>query len=204
MGIKELFHFGRARDKPSDYYSGTDYRFLFGPTSSGKNVNEFTAMQTTAVYSCVRILSEAIASLPLNIYRYKAAGKERVYDHPLYHILHDEPNPEMTSFVFRETLMSHLLIWGNAYAQIIRDGAGRVVALYPLLPDKMQVCRDDKSIGIKCFIPCRLKFSPAKKKRAKNRFPYEFSSTALFFSACRFRGWCSKARRSPWSRLLTV
>lgn len=135
-----LFH---SRDKPRDYYSGTDYRFLFGPTTSGKNVNEFTAMQTTAVYSCVRILSEAIASLPLNIYRYKAAGKERVYDHPLYHILHDEPNPEMTSFVFRETLMSHLLIWGNAYAQIIRDGAGRVVALYPLLPDKMQVYRDD-------------------------------------------------------------
>ena len=143
MGIKEFFHFGRARDKPKNYYSGTDYRFLFGPTTSGKNVNEFTAMQTTAVYSCVRILSEAIASLPLNIYRYKAAGKERVYDHPLYHILHDEPNPEMTSFVFRETLMSHLLIWGNAYAQIIRDGAGRVVALYPLLPDKMQVYRDD-------------------------------------------------------------
>ena len=143
MGIKELFHFGRARDKPSDYYTGTDYRFLFGPTTSGKSVNEFTAMQTTAVYSCVRILSEAIASLPLNIYRYKAAGKERVYNHPLYHILHDEPNPEMTSFVFRETLMSHLLIWGNAYAQIIRDGAGRVVSLYPLLPDKMQVYRDD-------------------------------------------------------------
>lgn len=49
--------------------------------------------------------------------------------HPLYHILHDEPNIEMTSFVFRETLMGHLLIWGNAYAQIIRDGAGRVMAL---------------------------------------------------------------------------
>lgn len=48
----------------------------------------------------------------------------------------------MSSFVFRETLMSHLLIWGNAYAQIIRDGAGRVVALYPLLPNKMTVSRD--------------------------------------------------------------
>jgi phage portal protein BeeE len=47
----------------------------------------------------------------------------------------------MTSFVFRETLMSHLLIWGNAYAQIIRNGAGRVLALYPLLPNKMDVDR---------------------------------------------------------------
>nr|HUM85632.1 phage portal protein [Lachnospiraceae bacterium] len=68
MKISILSRFGKARDKPKDYYTGTDYRFLFGPTTSGKNVNEFTAMQTTAVYSCVRILSEAIASLPLNIY----------------------------------------------------------------------------------------------------------------------------------------
>jgi len=142
MKIPILSRFGKARDKPTNYYTGSDHTFLFGPTTSGKSVNEFTAMQTTAVYSCVRILSEAIASLPLHIYRYKGAGKERVFDHPLYHLLHDEPNSEMTSFVFRETLMSHLLIWGNAYAQIIRDGAGRVVALYPLLPNKMTVYRD--------------------------------------------------------------
>ena len=140
MGIFSMLF--KSRDKPTDYYSGSNYSFLFGSTTSGKNVNEFTAMQTTAVYSCVRILSEALASLPLHVYRYTSTGKERVYDHPLYHILHDEPNTEMTSFVFRETLMSHLLIWGNAYAQIIRDGAGRVVALYPLLPNKMEVWRD--------------------------------------------------------------
>jgi HK97 family phage portal protein len=117
---------------------------MFGRSTSGKPVNERTAMQTTAVYSCVRILAEAIASLPLHIYKYKeGGGKELVYDHPLYTILHDEPNPEMTSFVFRETLMSHLLIWGNAYAQIIRDGAGRVLGLYPLLPNQMDVDRDE-------------------------------------------------------------
>lgn len=100
-------------------------------------------MQTTAVYSCVRILAEAIASLPLHIYKYSDTGKEMVYDHPLYPILHNEPNNEMTSFAFRETLMSHLLIWGNAYAQIIRDNAGRVLALYPLLPNKVEVDRAD-------------------------------------------------------------
>lgn len=133
----------RTRDKPQDYYVGTDFRYLFGPSTSGKNVNEFTAMQTTAVYACVRILSETLAALPLQLYRYTPGGKEWVYDHPLYHILHDEPNPEMTSFIFRETLMSHLLIWGNAYAQIIRDRLGRVQGLYPLRPDKMTVCRDE-------------------------------------------------------------
>ncbi|WP_365993919.1 phage portal protein [Veillonella sp.] len=138
--LSKLF---RTRDKPRDYYIGTDFRYLFGPSTSGKNVNEFTAMQTTAVYACVRILSETLAALPLQLYRYTPGGKERVYDHPLYHLLHDEPNPEMTSFIFRETLMSHLLIWGNAYAQIIRDRLGRVQGLYPLRPDKMTVCRDE-------------------------------------------------------------
>ena len=145
MGIKSLFGFGQARDKPTDKAADAGYSFLFGRTTSGKPVNETTAMQTTAVYACVRILSEAVASLPVHVYRYRAdGGKEKVIDHPLYQVLHDEPNPEMTSFVFRETLMSHLLIWGNAYAQIIRDGAGRVLALYPLLPNKMDVQRDDK------------------------------------------------------------
>lgn len=97
----------------------------------------------TAVYSCVRILSEAIASLPLHLYRYTdSCGKEKATDSPLYFLLHDEPNPEMTSFVFRETLMTHLLLWGNAYAQIIRNGKGEVTALYPLMPDRMTVDRD--------------------------------------------------------------
>lgn len=145
MGIKSLFGFGQARDKPVDKAVDAGYSFLFGRTTSGKPVNERTAMQTTAVYACVRILAEAVASLPLHVYEYQDdGGKKLVHDHPLYYLLHDEPNPEMTSFVFRETLMSHLLIWGNAYAQIIRDGAVRVLGLYPLLPDKMEVQRDDK------------------------------------------------------------
>lgn len=145
MGIKSLFGFEQARDKPVDKAADAGYSFLFGRTTSGKPVNERTAMQTTAVYACVRILAEAVASLPLHVYEYQDdGGKKLVHDHPLYYLLHDEPNPEMTSFVFRETLMSHLLIWGNAYAQIIRDGAGRVLGLYPLLPDKMDVQRDDR------------------------------------------------------------
>lgn len=145
MGIKSLFGFGQTRDKPVDKAADAGYSFLFGRTTSGKPVNERTAMQTTAVYACVRILAEAVASLPLHVYEYQDdGGKKLVHDHPLYYLLHDEPNPEMTSFVFRETLMSHLLIWGNAYAQIIRDGAGRVLGLYPLLPDKMDVQRDDR------------------------------------------------------------
>ena len=134
----------RGRDAPRDSTAGSSYRFFFGGTTSGKTVTERSAMQMTAVYSCVRILAEAIAGLPLHLYRYGEDGsKEKAIYHPLYALLHDEPNPEMTSFVFRETLMTHLLLWGNAYAQIIRNGKGDVVALYPLMPNRMTVDRDE-------------------------------------------------------------
>ena len=133
----------RSRDKPQDRTAGSGYAFYFGGTTSGKAVTERSAMQMTAVYSCVRILAEAVAGLPLHLYRYKEdGGKEKALDHPLYNLLHDEPNPEMSSFVFRETLMTHLLLWGNAYAQIIRNGKGEVIALYPLMPNRMVVDRD--------------------------------------------------------------
>ena len=135
---------GKARDRPTNSLFGSAYTFFFGTTSSGKTVNERTAMQTTAVYACVRILAETIASLPLHTYKHTTSGKEKAIEHPLFYLLHDEPNPEMTSFVFRETLMSHLLLWGNAYAQIIRDGRGKVLSLYPLLPDRMTVDRTAK------------------------------------------------------------
>ena len=134
----------RSRDKPTDRTAGSSYSFFLGGTASGKYVTERSAMQMTAVYCCVRILSEAVASLPLQFYRYTDdGGKEKAVDHPLYFLLHDEPNPEMTSFIFRETLMTHLLLWGNAYSQIIRNGKGEVVALYPLMPDRMKVDRDE-------------------------------------------------------------
>lgn len=135
----------RSRDAPKNRTSGSAYSFFMGGSTSGKRVNERTSMQMTAVYSCVRILSEAVAGLPLHLYQYTDNGsKEKAVEHSLYFLLHDEPNPEMTSFVFRETLMTHLLLWGNAYAQIIRNGKGEIMALYPLMPDRMTVDRDEK------------------------------------------------------------
>ncbi|MBQ7644246.1 MAG: phage portal protein [Spirochaetales bacterium] len=141
----KLFSIFKSRDKPvTNRTAGSSYSFFMGGSTAGKNVNERSAMQMTAVYACVRILSEAIAGLPLHLYRYSDEGsKEKAVDNPLYFLLHDEPNEEMTSFVFRETLMTHLLLWGNAYAQIIRNGKGSVMALYPLMPNKMEVDRDE-------------------------------------------------------------
>lgn len=133
----------KSRDKPENRTAGSGYTFFMGGTSSGKAVTERSAMQMTVVYSCVRILAEAVAGLPLHLYKYTdGGGKDKALDHPLYRLLHDEPNPEMSSFVFRETLMTHLLLWGNAYAQVIRNGKGEVIALYPLMPDRMSVDRD--------------------------------------------------------------
>ena len=134
----------KSRDRPQNRTAGSNYAFFMGGTTSGKTVTERSAMQMTAVYSCVRILSEAVAGLPLHLYKYTdSGGKAMALDHPLYHLLHDEPNPEMSSFVFRETLMTHLLLWGNAYAQIIRNGKNEIVALYPLMTNKMSVDRDE-------------------------------------------------------------
>ena len=146
MNIPFLTRLFQTRASPKNSYWGSAINFFFGTSSSGKAVNEKTALQTTAVYACVRILAETIASLPLHTYRYSPSGKEKAETHPLYYLLHSEPNPEMTSFVFRETLMGHLLLWGNAYAQIIRNGRGTVIALYPLLPNKMLVNQTDQGI----------------------------------------------------------
>lgn len=74
MGIRSLMGLRGARDKPRNFYAGSALSFLFGRSTSGKPVNERTAMQTMAVYSCVRILAEAVASLPLHIYQYTDKG----------------------------------------------------------------------------------------------------------------------------------
>lgn len=141
--MKILSNIFKSRDKPTNRVNGNAYSFFMGASSSGRRMTERTAMQMTAVYSCVRILSETLASLPLHIYESSETNSRKATKHPLYKLLHDEPNPEMTSFIFRETLMTHLLLWGNAYAQIIRNGKGEVLALYPLMPDRMRVDRDE-------------------------------------------------------------
>ena len=111
--------------------------------ASGITVNETTALNFTSVYGAVRILAEGISALPLPVYRRKQPrGKERDFSHPLYEILHDSPNPEITSLEFRETLQGHLCLWGNAYAEIERSMGGEVKGLWPLLPNKMIVRRE--------------------------------------------------------------
>ena len=134
----------RARDKPQDSVSAAP-TFYFGTSGSGKPVNANTAIQLSTVYACVRVISETVASLPLGVYEAKEDGNRKATEHPLYLLLHDEPNSEMTSFILREVMLAHLLLWGNSYCQIIRSGRNQVTGLYPLLPDKMTVDRDKRT-----------------------------------------------------------
>ena len=144
--FKRLF---RGRDAPErapdikDQISAAP-EFDFGAAASGKNVTEETAIQISTVYACVRVLAETIASLPLNVYESDGKGGSRIAEnHPLEYLLHDAPNEEMTSFIWREQMMTQILLRGNSYSQIVRSGKTAILSIYPLLSSNMTVDRDD-------------------------------------------------------------
>ena len=114
---------------------------------TGINVTEKTAMRQSAVYGSVRIIAETIASLPLFVYERLKDGKNKAIDHPLFYLLHDKPNEDMTSFTYRETMLAHLLLWGNYYSQIGKNRLDEVVHLYPYLPDKVKVEIKNNQVG---------------------------------------------------------
>jgi HK97 family phage portal protein len=104
--------------------------------SSGVSVSEKSALEYTPFWDAVRIISGTIASLPFIVYRRTKEGKDRETNHIIYELMHNRPNPYMDSLTFIETRQAHVLTYGNGYAEIQRDGAGRPVALWPLLPDR--------------------------------------------------------------------
>ena len=111
-------------------------------TTAGVPVDEWIAEGMPAVYSCVHAISETVGQLPLKLYRKTANGREVADDHPLYTLLHDLPNPEMTAYQFKELLTRHLALWGRAYAFVQRDRSGDVQALWPIHPLRVTVDRD--------------------------------------------------------------
>lgn len=109
---------------------------------AGVPVTPTVALQSSAVYACVRLLAESVAMLPLVLYRRDGRSRVRATEHPLYPLLHDAPNPLMTSYEYRQTLMGHLCLRGNAYSYIEYDRAGRVSGLWLLNPDMVSLVRD--------------------------------------------------------------
>lgn len=104
-------------------------------TSAGLPVSPGNAETISTVFSCVQSIAETIGGLPLLLYRNSANGdRERASDHPLYRVLHDQPNERQTALEFREQLTAHVLLWGNGYAEILSDAAGNVTSLEPIHP----------------------------------------------------------------------
>jgi HK97 family phage portal protein len=157
--LEQRMAFGHTGAIADSWYSpGGFFYGGSGPqTKSGTAISEFNAMQLAVVWCCVKILSEDSASLPLHLYRrLPQGGKEKAIDHPLYGLLHDSPNPEMTAFTFREALKSHVLVWGNGFAEKVygrgRIGRSVIEQLWPITPNRVTVKRNK---GEKADIPIR-------------------------------------------------
>lgn len=124
-----------------------------GSTRAGINVTPVTALSASAVWACIRVLSESVAQLPFPLYQRTATGKQRAADHPVYRLLHDLPNPEMTAFQLRRALMVHLATWGNAYCEIEWSLGGYPVALWPLMPNVTEPMRVDGELMYATRLP---------------------------------------------------
>jgi HK97 family phage portal protein len=129
--IRTLFH---SEKRASKYGEGAFLRWLGGDPGQ---VTPGNALQLATVFACARVLAESVATLPLELRAQEGRGTRRAAEHPLYGLLHDLPNPEMTSFDLRMTMQAHLAVWGNAYAQKIPDRAGRWMEIWPLAPNRM-------------------------------------------------------------------
>lgn len=116
--------------------------FNGGPTDSGETVTVDGSLQLGTVWACVRLIAQTIATLPLHVYESDQGGHGALArEHPLYRLLHTRPNADMTAVEFWEAVVAHILLWGNAYISIARSGA-RVVALYPMRPDRVVMRRE--------------------------------------------------------------
>lgn len=150
--IERRFAFGSTGATDDKWYHPGGFFYGGGggvKTKSGSHVSEFNAMQLSVVWCCIKTLAEDSASLPLHLYRrLPNGGKEKATDHPLYMLMHDQPNPEMTSMQFRETFAAHLLSWGNGYAEKEYGkgwiGRTQVIALWPIGPHRVTPFRDER------------------------------------------------------------
>lgn len=105
-------------------------------TSTGVDVDEHSALRNATVFACRRILGETLACLPRQVQELQKSGRwERVYQHPTSYLLANRPNPHMAGFTYWDMIMGHVCMWGDGYTEIVRNGRGEVVELWPWLPD---------------------------------------------------------------------
>lgn len=141
-------------------YAGWE-NILPARASSGTNVNSETSLNLSTVFICVRRTTETLSTLPVHVYRKTDIGREEV-NHPVSQLLGVEPNPEMPANVFMEVMQGHLELRGAAYAEIVRDGRGRVVELWPIHPDKITLERTRDGDLIYRYLPTDYPFPSSK------------------------------------------
>lgn len=130
--------FGRKGEGGGNSYYPWVPDFLVRPSKSGAVVNADTALEVTAVMACVRVIANGVAQVPLKLYRERPdGGADIAKDHPLYRVIHDRPNPWQTSFAWRETLMYHVVLTGDAYCFKNKAG-GQIKELIPFDPSKVE------------------------------------------------------------------
>src|SRR5882757_5320672 len=112
------------------------------PTPSGELVGHATALQVASVYTCIKVISEAVAPLPFRVFERLENGRKEAVDNPIWYLLMVAPNPEMTAYTFKETLTAGLMATGNCYAEIRRNPSKQPAALYPLHPLLTGATRD--------------------------------------------------------------
>lgn len=127
---------GLVRNRPGEL------RIFSSVQQAGVYVTEDTAMTFAAVWACVSVISRTMASLPWHVFERMNQGRRQL-DGSVAWLLNAQPNPEMTAFSFKEAIVSHALLWGNGYAEIVFDLAGRPSALWLLAPDRVEPCRDE-------------------------------------------------------------
>jgi HK97 family phage portal protein len=139
MGLFSKMRRAVRNETLQEFLNGED---VAGQSLAGVFVSEENSMTVSAVFACVRVIAEDVASLPLSLYHKLDRGKEKADRHTLCYLIHDSPNADMTAFSFKEAMMTNLLLWGNAYAQIIRAKNGNIHSLIPLLSSRMIVTKD--------------------------------------------------------------
>ena len=134
MKFRDLFSFGKGKQEKRNFLN-----YALSQADNQVSVTPQTALTFSAVYAAVRVISETISQLPLNYYIKTETGREKYTESPLFTLLHDEPNNIQTKYVFFETFLNTLLLYGNAYAHISRDNKGRPIALNLVHPDDVTV-----------------------------------------------------------------
>jgi HK97 family phage portal protein len=158
--IKKFFNLSVTDQKA---WNPSLWRFFGSESLSGEQVNEYTALNYSAVYNAISLISGTIGALPLHLMQKKGDKKRIADDRVMYRVMHDEWNPYITAMAGRETLMAHVLSWGNGYAEKVFNGYGELVQLWPITPDRVTPEMRDGSLVYRIRVDSKDIIMPREK-----------------------------------------